>query len=173
MKYRINLLPTKELTALDRVIFFSFNYLRYILVITQLVVICVFLFRFNVDQEIVDAKDTLQQKLEIIKVSKPLLDEGERLYKRSDNITQILSDQNSQVTMLNYVLQIFPTDLYLTDLEINKNSALLKGVTTNVDAIKEFNQRIQSDKKFGDAELLFITKAPDGFEFSFRLNNFL
>ena len=66
MKYKINLLLPKEKNWLDKVIYFGLNYLRYILVITQTVIIMVFFYRFKIDQEIVDLKDAVKQKQEII-----------------------------------------------------------------------------------------------------------
>ncbi|PJB87766.1 hypothetical protein CO083_05355, partial [Candidatus Roizmanbacteria bacterium CG_4_9_14_0_8_um_filter_34_12] len=64
MKYKINLLLPKEKNWLDKVIYFGLNYLRYILVITQTVIIMVFFYRFKIDQEIVDLKDAVKQKQE-------------------------------------------------------------------------------------------------------------
>jgi len=173
MKYRINLLPAKQLTASDRIIFFAFNYLRYILVITQLVVICVFLFRFNVDQDIVDTKDTLKQKQEIIKVSQPLLIEGEKVYKRSQNISQILGDQTRESKMFDYVLTRFPQQFFLTDMEMTKNSMTLKGLTSDANIIRSFYTRLQQEKKFNNVSLVNISKSATGYEFMFELSNFL
>jgi len=77
MKYQINLLPKKEKDFVDRGIYFALHYLRYVLVLTQIVVIAVFFYRFQIDQEIIDLKDELTQKQEIVAVSAPLLSEAQ------------------------------------------------------------------------------------------------
>jgi len=73
MRYNINLIEKKEVSLLDRLIFFCLNYLRYIIVITQLVVIGVFFYRFQIDQRIIDLKEGVDQKKEIVKIVLPLL----------------------------------------------------------------------------------------------------
>ena len=74
MRYKINLLEKKDIGLLDKLTFFSLNYLRYIIVITQLVVIGVFFYRFQIDQKIIDLKEGVEQKKEIVKIVLPLLD---------------------------------------------------------------------------------------------------
>ncbi|MFZ2026464.1 MAG: hypothetical protein WAV30_04220, partial [Microgenomates group bacterium] len=93
MKYKINLLPEKEKDLLDKSIYFVLHYLRYVLVITQIVVISVFFYRFKIDQEIIDLKDELQQKQEIVAVSEPLLKEAEIVDIKTKQTREILVDQ--------------------------------------------------------------------------------
>ena len=73
MKYQINLLQEKEKDISGKIIYFALHYLRYILVVTQIVVIAVFFYRFKIDQEVIDLRDELKQKQEIVQVSSPLL----------------------------------------------------------------------------------------------------
>ncbi len=173
MKYRINLLPAKQLTALDRIIFFAFNYLRYILVITQLVVICVFLYRFNIDQEIVDTKDTLHQKQEIIRVSQPLLLAGDKLYKRSENISSLLDSQSKESRMFEYVLSRFPEQFFLNEMNITVDSMTLKGSTPDANILRGFYTRLKSDQKFNSVNLQNISKTDKGYDFTFILGGFI
>ena len=65
MKYKINLITRRKEKVVDKVIYFVMNYLRYILVITQIIVIGVFFYRFKIDQEMVDLQEAVQQKKEI------------------------------------------------------------------------------------------------------------
>ena len=61
MKYQINLLQEKEKDISGKIIYFALHYLRYILVVTQIVVIAVFFYRFKIDQEVIDLRDELKQ----------------------------------------------------------------------------------------------------------------
>ncbi len=172
MKYRINLLPERKQTVLDRIIFFSFNYLRYILVVTQLVVICVFMYRFNIDQEIVDAKDTLHQKQEIVRVSQPLLKEGDTMYKRVQNISTLVKSQDTTSQMLSYILGRFPEQFFLTDLEVKGDSLKLEGSTGDANVIKIYFSRLKKENRFKEINLTNISKTTDGYFFTFLLNKF-
>ena len=71
MRYKINLLEKKDIGLLDKLTFFGLNYLRYIIVVTQLIVIGVFFYRFQIDQRIIDLKEAVEQKREIVKIVLP------------------------------------------------------------------------------------------------------
>ena len=116
MKYQINLFPPKELNFVDKAVYFSFNYLRYILVITQLVVISVFFYRFKIDQEIVDLKDSLQQKEEIVNVSNSLLRDVKGIDIKSRNIKTVITQQDNFRAMTDYFLAGFPSAFFLNRL---------------------------------------------------------
>lgn len=83
MKYRINLLPQKETPLTEKIVYFALNYLRYIIVITQLVVIAVFFYRFQIDQKIIDLKESVDQKKEILQIVLPLLNQASNIDKKT------------------------------------------------------------------------------------------
>ncbi|QQR63494.1 hypothetical protein IPH70_03205 [Candidatus Roizmanbacteria bacterium] len=83
MTYKINLLSKQEMSLIDKTLYFFLNYLRYILVFTQIIVIGVLFYRFRIDQNIIDLKDSLDQKKEIVQAVKPLLDEAEKVNNQS------------------------------------------------------------------------------------------
>ena len=81
MKYKINLIGNKnnKKGVISKLNYFFFNYFRYILVLTQLVVISVLFFRFSIDQSIIDLKESINQQEEVLKAVKPILDETQRV----------------------------------------------------------------------------------------------
>lgn len=173
MKYHINLFPKKELDIVDKAVYFAFHYLRYILVITQLVVIGVFFYRFKVDQEIVDLKDTLQQKKEIIEVSQPILKEVQAIDIKSGFASQLVQKQKLYQSMMSYFLGIFPQKLVLSSLEIQNNSVTFTGTTADVTSVQIFLARLRKDAKFKTVNLTTLKKSEAGYTFSFALNNFV
>lgn len=173
MKYRINLLPEREKNFVDHIVFFSFHYLRYILVLTQLVVICVFLYRFNVDQEIVDIKDNLLQKREIVKVSAPLINQGQHVYLKTTSIEDILHQQTGLSQMFEYLLSRFPAKLNLDSLEITGTDLVFDGRAADAQTIQSFYKRLQQDNRFRTISLVNISKDESGFVFKFALKNFI
>src|SRR3990167_464161 len=117
MKYKINLLGRRKEQPLERLIYFMLHYLRYILVITQIVVIGVFFYRFKVDQEMVDLQEALDQKKEIIQVSQPLIKEAKREAFKLDQARSIITRQLTLIESLDYLLSLFPENLFLTKLK--------------------------------------------------------
>lgn len=172
MKYDINLLPPKEQNSVDRLIYFSFHYLRYILVITQLVVIFVFFYRFKVDQEIVDLKDSLRQKEEIVKVASAMMRDSLVVEQKIKHVKTVLDQQKIDEGKLDYVLNIFPEALFLTKLSIDEGNLILEGSTQNAYAVQQFYERLQKDKKFTSVTLGNIKRSETVFIFVISLGGF-
>lgn len=174
MKYKINLLKDnkKKYSLIDRVIYFSLNYFRYILVITQLVVIFVFFYKFKVDQEIVDLKDSIDQKKEIVVVSKNLLTDGQFIEKKINYLKPIIYNQKKTLNEIKYLLSIFPQPVYLSELTIEKDKIILKCFTSDSSIIKLFYQRLLNDKKFKNISLSDLKKNDFNYTFIITLENY-
>ncbi len=173
MKYKINLFPTPKQTFLDRIIYFSFNYLRYILVITQLVVVGVFTFRFTVDQEIVDLKDKLKQKQDIVQVSSPLIKEGVIIDNKIKNVKDLLTKQKKFNDMLAYYLSVFPEEVVATSITIDDDQIILQGNTSDPTILQSYYNRLKKDQKFKDVQLRNLQKSDTGFTFSLSLKMYV
>lgn len=169
MKYSINLLSEKEKPLLDRVMYFFLNYLRYIIIITQLVVIGVFFYRFQIDQRIVDLKESVDQKKEIVQVVLPLLKEAELIDKRSTETKQIFKDQEQFNAMLQYFLSQFPSNITLVNLEVTSGSLKATGNSFDPRQLQAFYTVLKKDNKFKDVELQNLKKTEFGYSFVLSL----
>lgn len=172
MKYQINLLTRKKENSLDRAIYFSLNYFRYILVLTLVIVIGVFLVRFKIDQEIVDLQEAVTQKKEIVTVSKPLLTFAEAANIQGKHIEETFAKQTRSADEMDEVFNQFPKDLYLMKFSIEDDVITLDGVASNAETIKQFVARMKTNSKFELVELKSIRKTLDGFETTIQLGNF-
>ncbi len=163
MKYKINLLPEKERDFLDKSIYFVLHYLRYVLVITQIVVISVFFYRFKIDQEIIDLKDELTQKQEIVAVSEPLLKQAEIVDLKTKQIREVLVDQAIFSESFVYFLDTFPLQLTIKRLEIKGNIYKFDAITTNPEIIRSYLARLKQERKFKNVLIGSIKR--DGVDF--------
>lgn len=172
MRYQINLLSKQEKSFLDKLIYFSLNYLRYVLVITQIVVIFVFFYKFKVDQEIIDLKEAVDQKKEIIEISRPLLKEAEAAEFKINEIKPILKNQTNLLNEFNYLLSIFPEPLFLTKFSIGEKEITLQGHSQDANVIKQFYLVMQKDHKFKNINLKTLKKTEMGYDFVLTLAGF-
>jgi Tfp pilus assembly protein PilN len=173
MKYNINLLAhDKRQTLWDRVFYFVLNYLRYIIVLTQLVVIFTFFGKFATDQEIVDLQESIDQKTEIISLFQPLVKDAKAMSYKIDAIKEVTTEQQHSQSMLGYVLERFPEDLTLTKLEAGDDIITLRGITVNVNSIKAFVRRLQTEKKFHTVDLKSLNRTDGGIECLIELKLF-
>lgn len=172
MKYKINLLPEKERDFLDKTIYFVLHYLRYVLVVTQIVVISVFFYRFKIDQEIIDLKDQLQQKQEIVAVSSPLLKQAEVVDLKTKQVREVLVEQSLFSESFAYFLNTFPLHLTINQLDIKDDSYKFTTVTTDPEIIRSYLARLKQDKRFATVTLGSIKRNASEFVVPFTLSGF-
>jgi Tfp pilus assembly protein PilN len=172
MKYYINLFPQKEKDLVDRITYFAFHYLRYILVITQFVVICVFFFRFKVDQEIVDLKDGLQQKRQIIVATSGLLEQVEALDEKTKTVKEIVDEQERFAAMYSYFVDSIPPEVVITALTFNPDTIHCEGYARNPGTIQDLRLQLEREKRFETIDLSNIRKSEEGFTFTLDLADF-
>jgi len=172
MKYKINLLQEKEKDLLDKGIYFVLHYLRYVLVITQIVVISVFFYRFKIDQEIIDLKDELQQKQEIVAVSEPLLKEAEIVDLKTKQTREILVDQALFAESFTYFLDTFPHKLTLKRLSFQEGSYKFEASTFDPETIRVYLARLKQDKRFKKVIIGSIKRTGVEFIVPFTLSDY-
>jgi len=172
MKYKINLLPEKERDFLDKSIYFMLHYLRYVLVITQIVVISVFFYRFKIDQEIIDLKDELGQKQEIVAVSDPLLKQAEIVDLKTKQIREVLVNQAIFSESFTYFLDTFPLRLTINRLEIRDGNYKFDVTTPDPETIRTYLARLKKDKRFKEVVLGSIKRTGMEFFAPFTLSGF-
>jgi Tfp pilus assembly protein PilN len=172
MRYKINLLPEKKRDLLDKSIYFSLHYLRYVLVITQIIVIAVFFYRFKIDQEIIDLKDQLQQKQEIVAVSDPLLKQAEMVDLKTKQIREVVVSQSQFSESFTYFLNTFPLRLTIRQLDIRAGTYSFDATTTDPEIIRSYLARLRLDKRFKDVTLGSIKRNGVEFFAPFALSGF-
>lgn len=172
MKYRINLIFSNREERIRQIFYFIYNYLRYIIVITQIVVIFVFFNKIRYDQEIIDLQETLSQQKEIIDVSKPLIKEYLLIKKKVDKIGVLSKSQESLINQISYLSSIFPKGVSLTQLKYENGSFALLGNTIDPLLIKAIYSKLKKDNFFQNVVLERIEKKEFNYTFSIKLNNF-
>jgi Tfp pilus assembly protein PilN len=173
MKYKINLLEKKETSLLDKLTFFGLNYLRYIIVITQLVVIGVFFYRFQIDQSIIDLRDGVDQKKVIIQIVLPLLDEAAKVDKKTSIIERNIVKQKNFSIMIEYFTSSFPETIALTNMEIKDQSIKITGNAGNPQHLQAYYLFLKKDNKFKGVKFQNIKKTETGYNFILFLDKFI
>lgn len=172
MKYKINLIVGRKGGIVDHILYFALHYLRYVLVITQIVVLGVFFYKFKIDQQIIDLKEAVEQKKEIVAISEPLIKEGKVVDFKINQIREIVNEQGFFLESLGYLFSLFPQAVTLSRLEINNSLIRMDGITTDVNILRMFYLRLKKDERFKKVELASIKKADAGFEFKLSLGQF-
>ena len=173
MKYKINLITRKKEKTVDKLIYFMLNYLRYILVITQIVVIGVFFYRFQIDQELVDLEEATEQKKEIIQVSQPMIIEAKKESFKLNETRLILNKQKNTLEAIDYLISLYPESLYLTKLTLSKETITFVGISQEPQSVNSFMQRLRDEARFKQINLKNIKKGDEGLEFTLEFASFI
>ncbi len=173
MKYLINLFPEKEKNVSEKIIYFAFHYLRYILVITQFVAICVFFFRFKVDQEIVDLKDKLNQKQSIVSATSELVSRVQEIDAKMKQVQTVLDEQEVFQAKYSYTLSKISTEIRIENFVMGADAVDIDGSSTTVEPIKAMYDALQADQRYKVIDLSTIEKGEERFSFSLHLAEFI
>lgn len=170
-QYRINLLQRKRkpTTLIDKLIFFALHYLRYIIIITQIIVIGVFFYRFTIDQQVIDLKESVNQKQEIIRIALPIVQEAKAFEAKTTVIKKILDQQKQFSVHFDYIVSIIPESIIVKKLNLTAEGIALEGNATEINSVRALYERVKKDKKFKNVSLEKVTKDESLFTFSIKI----
>ena len=159
--YEINLLPKKKNKVADKLLYFILYYFRYIIVITQIVVIGVFFFRFKVDQQVIDSKESFKQKQQILTVTVPIVEEARAIEMKTNQVKEIIDDQELFLARVNFVLDSIPQNATLNSLSVRDSQINIQGQAADVFSIRSLHRRIALREGFESAVIASIERQPD------------
>ncbi|HLD26920.1 MAG TPA: PilN domain-containing protein [Patescibacteria group bacterium] len=169
-RYQINLLQQRKKPEVltDKLIFFALHYLRYIIIITQIIVIGVFFYRFTIDQQVIDLKESVSQKQEIIRTTVPLVNEVRAIETKTTVIKKLIDEQKKFLMHLNYITSIIPESIIISTVSISEQEIALEGKTTDLNSIRSLYERLKKDQKFQTVSLGEVKKDEQIFNFSLK-----
>lgn len=164
---RINLLDKSEKKITDKLLYFGLHYFRYIIVITQIAVISVFFFRFYIDQQIIDYKEAFSQKQQILSITFPLVVEARELQNKTKNAREIISRQEKELGLIDYIFDNIPSDVTLSSLDWGEKIEM-KGLAATSVSVAAMQKRFAESGKFKQVQVEDVTRTLDG-QFDFAL----
>lgn len=157
----INLLQQKQPQVADKLLYFILHYFRYIIVITQIVVISVFFYRFQEDQKIIDSKEAFKQKQHILLLTLPVIEEAKALESQTSKINTLLKSQNDSVDNLGFIATIIPRDVAVERIQISGSTIQIVGRTNNLISIRSLHKKIKNTKGYENAQISSIQQNID------------
>lgn len=145
--FRINLLKKKSSSVVAEISLFFNSYAKYIIIITQLVVLGVFFVKIVLDQTIIDLKDSIDQKNQIILTSEPMIQNNNNLVSKLTFLNSLIVNTDSHYAVLTTALVNTPRSVTLGSLSLSTRQLSVSGSTYEVLDIKRFQLNIQ--KKLG------------------------
>ncbi|KXK12043.1 MAG: hypothetical protein UZ22_OP11002000160 [Microgenomates bacterium OLB23] len=141
---------------------FVLHYFRYIIVLTQIVVISVFFYRFQEDQKIIDQKESFKQKQHILLITLPVIEEAEAMELKTSHINELLNKQNRTLNHLSFISSVVPQEVSVQRMQVTNATVQLVGSSKNLLAIRSLHKRIKQMKQYELAKITSIQQDPSG-----------
>lgn len=171
----INLLPRQnwEKKPLFKFLNWSLGIGRYIVIVTELVVIISFISRFKLDRDMTDLYEELETKGAQIKSQEKFEKEFRQIQKKAQVIKQLSAAEDDKLKTLNALSALVPTEVTLENLEIDKNKISLNGYSLTTTGISTFINKLINSDEFGQINLESISRDIRGisFKLSFQIKS--
>lgn len=160
LRLDINLIGSDDFsrTPVGRVITWATTYGRYIMILTEIVVLLAFISRFSLDRKLTDLNEEIAQKQAIIEANIGLEESIRSLQAKLTNIRTLIIAGSGPATTLKDLAQSLPPDVYLSTLEISQTSAKMTVNAGTTTGIATFLASLQANPRFTDIELGDISK---------------
>lgn len=170
-KTGINLLIDKEANESfpNQILSWVFTYGRYIIIITQIIVLSVFFARFKLDQDHTDLKEAVSQKQAIIESVADLETEIRRVQKKLSHIRETIVNQDINIKILRFLQENTPSDMVFSTLSISPEKISFSAIAKSLHSFSFLLSKLQQDNKFSDVSLEDINRKSDG-RVEFKIN---
>lgn len=156
----INLLPQEEFEAsvTGRVLKWTMSTFRYIVIVTEMIVMGAFLSRFWLDAQNADLGDSLKTKTAQIQAQSDF----EKTFRNFQTRLKVLAEMDKNIeptTVVGSIVSKLPTDVVLTSISYQDKSTALKGISGSEIGIAQFVANLRGDKTFKKITLGQITSS--------------
>lgn len=143
---QVNLLPkdTFEESSLGKFLKWAINFGRWVVVLTNLVVISAFLSRFYFDTKLADLQEEIKQKQAIIEATEEFENTFRKTQNRLSLVKTLYNLRFEGEKKVSFVTQILPPDVSLTTLSLNEDEINFSGTALSIEGIAGFLRNLIS-----------------------------
>lgn len=157
--HSVNLLRPRSI-LLDELVDWALSIGRLLVIVTEIVALSMFLYRFVLDRQIIDLKDKISQERQIIEVFKERESTFRDLQSKLDSTSRMIKDQEQQQKLLKTITSSVPSDSSLTSIVVATNSANIYIGSQNVSSLKSYVDVLKKDKQFQSVTISLVDTNP-------------
>lgn len=169
-KREVSFLPKEELEqkALGRVLIWVLSTGRWIVVLTEFIVICAFLSRFYLDREIADLHDDIFQKQAIVEAMSNFEEEFKSLQTRIETIDELVG-QAMPNEILETIIPVIPNDVFLNSFDFQEDKIEISAVALSYQGLANFWYDFGKLENFANVKITKIGKEEQKTEITFTI----
>ena len=154
-KAGINLLNTKHSSFLERFINWTLTVGRIVVILTELIALGAFLYRFSLDQQLIDLHSKIKQEQAIV----AYLKDSEATYRNLQDRLSVASNfsaaGNERVKVFKDLIAFAPPGIIFDDFNLTYNRVK---ISTEVYSVSSLSSFVDSLKKYSSVEKVSIDK---------------
>lgn len=139
----INLFKEGGKSFVDRFLKWALNTGRLIIILTEIIALSAFLYRFSLDRQLIDLSDKIKQQEKIIE----LLHENEKQYRnlqeRLTFITLLGNSSDKKVQTFKDILKRFPKDMLINSVSLHNKGISLNGSVSSIASLHSFIKQLK------------------------------
>lgn len=160
-KSQINLLPRSEfeLSFWGRFLKWGLTTGRYIIIVTELVVIIAFLSRFKLDRDLIDLSETIEGQKSILEASTSIENRFIQTQSRLNKAGNILANQPHPSGIFTDLLSQTVEGIYFNNLNLDtdKSTIQIQAEAVSESAFGEFVRTLKASRKWQGISLLGVS----------------
>lgn len=169
---RVNLLPPTEFeqSFWGKFLKWSITSGRYIIIVTELIVILAFLSRFKLDADIADLNSEISGKKNVLDAQIPFETNFLTIQSRLQAAETLMKSKLNGGEKIDLVIQDVPVEVKLTKMQVTRAGTLVEAATLNEKAMGIMMSRMSINPNWEGVEVKKISSDPlKGIEFELLL----
>lgn len=160
----INLLDQNDPvhSPFGRIIEWITSYGRYIMILTELVVLIAFASRFSLDRKLTDLNEEIAQKEDIIAANKTLESDIKSVQNQLKTIKNLLGNQSVIPHAMKSFNQSLPPDVYLDSLQIKTGVLRANVIARAPNGLSQLITNLLYEKTLKNVEIGSVAKQKNG-----------
>lgn len=161
---KINLLPQNnfESSTVGKFLQWAISIGRWIVVFTELVVICAFLSRFYFDTKLANLFDDIKQKKAIVASMANFEETFRNTQSKLKEIRTLLTGEIKPSIIITEISNLLPGNVSLTSFSVDKNNLSLVGYSLSKSGLQSFWQNLTKYTKISNLSLNNISSRKEG-----------
>lgn len=151
----VNLVKTGQNLFFERFINWALTIGRAVVILTELIALIAFLYRFSLDQQLIDLHSKIKQEQAIVAYLKDSEDTYRNLQERLTVASNTTKAANSKLKIFNDIINLTPAGITFSDFTLS-SSALR--INADVETVGSLTELVESLKKYSGIETVSLDK---------------
>lgn len=142
--YSVNLIKNKKKSFFDKFIDWALTVGRVVVIITEIIALAAFLYRFSLDRQLIDLHDKISQQQVIVKSLKTSEEKYRNLQGRLRVAASFIDSGSTTINIFNDIISFAPSDLTFKSLAMSKDIVKIDANLKSIYSLSEFIKSLKN-----------------------------